>query len=62
MVEYETTAQEVISFYHRCKVALQWTFSYFLYGVSSLFFVVLASLLGLIAFEKIRTNFLTPKK
>lgn len=62
MVEYETKAQETISFYHRCKVALQWTFSYFLYGVGSLFFVVLASLLGLIAFEKIRTNFLTPKK
>ena len=62
MVEYEANAQETISFYHRCKVALQWTFSYFLYGVSSLFFVVLASLLGLIAFEKIRTNFFNAEK
>jgi hypothetical protein len=62
MVEYQTKAQEAISFYHRSKVALQWAFSYFLYAVSSLFFVVLGCLLALIAVEKGRKLFQGLKK
>ncbi len=52
LAETKTIAAQTISFYHRCKVALQWTIAWFLWFVSATFFMFLLAYIFILVAEK----------
>ncbi|MFT4601016.1 MAG: hypothetical protein ACI857_001193 [Arenicella sp.] len=52
LAETKTVAATTVSFYHRCKVALEWTFGSYLKFVSSVFFVFLLAYVFILIAEK----------
>ncbi|MEO9532521.1 MAG: DUF4349 domain-containing protein [Crocinitomicaceae bacterium] len=52
LTETKKAKENTISFYHRCKVALQWAIAWFLWFVSATFFTLLLAYIVIVIAEK----------